>query len=212
MGFLDLSSEERAALTLQAMAEHRTLVERWSDMEKKEKDGWPDRLEIIAGMLSNCRSVADIGCGLMQLRNALPSGVHYIPIDVVSRGPDTIVVDLNSQPLPALNVEGWAIGGVLEYLYDVPALFSKLTGTVVTSYNPTDICHADRRSWAWVNDYSTDELEAVFAASGFQTVERHDMPSQRIWKLKKVSQNRIIRSIKSRVVRVLQFSRLHRAR
>ncbi|MGO4835091.1 hypothetical protein AB4144_22815, partial [Rhizobiaceae sp. 2RAB30] len=74
VGFLDLSTDDRVRLTIDAISNQRTVLERWSDFEEKESSGWPRRLAVIARMLEECRSVADIGCGMMQLRQALAEG------------------------------------------------------------------------------------------------------------------------------------------
>jgi hypothetical protein len=119
----------------------------------------------------------------MLLRAHLRPGTRYVPVDIVSRDQDTVVVDLNRQPPPKLDVDGWAAVGVLEYLFDVPALLRALSGTLVTSYNVTDLNSQDRLSNAWVNDYDTAGLEAVFADTGWTIVAREIFGAQRIWTL-----------------------------
>lgn len=189
MGFYELSDEERIELTRRAMTERRTVIERWSALEQTEAAPWSERAAAAAEFLSGCASVADLGCGTMTLKRHLAPGTRYVPVDVVARDADTMVVDLNREPLPALAVEGTAALGLLEYLFDVPALFRQLSGVVVTSYNPVDLGHAgpdeqaDRRRHAWVNDYSTGQLEALFGEAGWSVADRRTLGGQRIWKL-----------------------------
>lgn len=185
MGFYDLPLAERIGLTSRAIAEHRTLIERWAALDPAEASPWNKRASLTASLLSDCGSVADLGCGLMLLRSYLKPGTRYVPVDVVGRDETTIVVDLNRQPLPALDVEGVAAIGLLEYLYDVPSLFRQLSGTVVTSYNPVDLGAQNRLSHAWVNAYDTVQLEALFVETGWSIVERETLGSQRLWKLRR---------------------------
>ena len=185
MGFYDLSEAERIALTRKAIAEHRTLIERWGVLELPEAAPWNERAALASALLANCASVADLGCGRMWLERHLKPSTQYLPVDVVARDDRTIVVDLNQQPLPALNVEGWAALGLLEYLFDVPSLFRDMSRTVVTSYNPVDLGNERRLSHAWINAYDTLELEAVFVGAGWSIVERATLGSQRVWKLVK---------------------------
>lgn len=185
MNYQDLSAEERAEFTLEAMLDRRTILERWSSFSEKDAKGWPKRSIVLAKMLQDCKAVADVGCGMMKLRDFLPDTTQYVPIDVVSRGPDTIVLDLNQQSLPAIDVDGWVLGGVLEYLFDVPAVMNAVSGTVAVSYNTTEFNDniVSRRAYAWVNDYDADSLEEIFKASGFEIIERMEFQKQFIWKL-----------------------------
>ncbi len=185
VGFCDLTEVERIALIRQAVADRRTLIERWAALEMPEASNWSERAARAGALLADCASVADLGCGPMQLKSYLKPGTRYVPIDVIARDPSTIVVDLNEQLLPALDVEGWAAVGLLEHLFDVPGLLRQLSGVVVTSYNPTDGGSLKPRSPAWVNHYDTAGLEAVFRDGGWSIVERETLGSQRIWKLRR---------------------------
>lgn len=185
MAFYDLPEAERVALTHRAIAERRTVLERWSNLQSPESAPWSERASLTAELLHDCASVADLGCGPMQLRSYLQPGTKYIPVDVVARDSETILVDLNKETLPTLTVDGWAAIGLLEYLFDVPALLRQLDGTLVTSYNVIDLdmSNTNRLSHAWVNAYDTPLLEAEFARAGFSVVERIQLGQQWIWKL-----------------------------
>ncbi len=119
----------------------------------------------------------------MQLEPYLAEGVRYVPVDVVARDARTLVVDLNREAPPALDVEGWSTIGLLEYLYDVPALLSALSGTLVATYNPVDLSEQNRRGHAWVNDWSTAEVEGLFRDANWTVVESETFGVQQIWKL-----------------------------
>jgi hypothetical protein len=121
----------------------------------------------------------------MQLRSHLREGTRYVPLDVVRRSAETVVIDLNRQPLPDLDVEGFALLGLLEYLFDVPAVLRQLKGTVVVSYNPAERGEDDRLSHAWVNAFTTDAIEAEFQAAGWRLAQRETLGRQHVWLLQR---------------------------
>jgi hypothetical protein len=187
MGFYDLSEDERVALTNAAISENRTVMERWGTLVPEEFDAWSTRTPMIARMLEGCVSVADVGCGFMGLKRFLAPETRYVPVDVVSRGEGTIVVDLNREPMPPIDVEAWAMAGLIEYILDVPALLASLSGVVVVSYNAVDLCPAPRRQHAWVNDFSVAEVEAMFADAGFVPERREVFGYQMIWRFRRLT-------------------------
>ena len=140
-------------------------------------------------MLGDPRAVIDLGCGLMTLEEYLPAGTAYIPVDVVRRDERTIVIDLNRQPLPDLHAPAIVGLGLLEYIFDVPALLARIARlhrTVILSYNGLaelpDM--AIRTGHAWVTHFTTDELEAMFAAAGLTVQARERLDgTQTIWRL-----------------------------
>jgi hypothetical protein len=185
MGFYDLSEDERVALTQTAMAERRSVLERWAALDNPEAQPWNERAATVGRLLADCASVADLGCGTMQLEPYLAPGTRYVPVDIVARDGRTVVVDFNRDPLPTFDVEGFATIGLLEYLYDVPALLAALSGTLVVTYNPVDLSQQNRRGHAWVNDWSTEEVEAMFAEAGWSVVTREPLAGQWVWKLRR---------------------------
>lgn len=77
---------------------------------------WPGRAKMAAEELKSCSRVVDIGCGAGSLQAALNTRIDYVGVDIVARGPDTLVVDLNSEDLPEIDADAAAILGVLEYV------------------------------------------------------------------------------------------------
>jgi hypothetical protein len=98
---------------------------------------WDERAAMAGEWLSNEEAVADVGCGLMGLRQFLDPATAYIPVDIVPRTPDSIVVDLNREALPVIGSTTAAMLGVLEYIDDVPRVLRELRqfDHVVLSYN-----------------------------------------------------------------------------
>jgi Hypothetical methyltransferase len=183
VAFYDLSEAERIALTQRAITEGRTVMERWSALAIEESGQWNQRSALAAGLLEGLSVVADLGCGQMSLEHHLPEGSRYVPVDVVARDERTVVVDLNREPPPDIEVDAWVALGLLEYVFDVPRLLAQLNGVLVTSYNPTDLCPDNRLAHAWVNAYSIAELEGVFERAGWTVTNRLSLGSQCIWKL-----------------------------
>ena len=92
----------------------------------------------------------------------------YIGIDYVSRGPETIVCDLNAGQFPDGMVDVAFVSGCLEYVND-PAWF---IGQVARHCNICIISYctienfsqlSERRKNAWVNDMSQVKLIQLFA-------------------------------------------------
>jgi hypothetical protein len=189
VAFYELSSTEQIALTNSALAEKRTLTERWQALHRDEDDPWSERAMRASTLLSGCNAVADFGCGTMTLERYLEKGVDYQPIDIVARDDRTIVCDLNKDPLPEVGADGAACLGVVEYLFDVEAFFTRLAQfypVAAISY-----CIADdggpaerRRAKTWVNDLTRSEIEAAFSEGGFDITHAVTVgPGQLLWRL-----------------------------
>jgi hypothetical protein len=117
-------------------------VDSWASIDTR----WDRRAQMAAQWLGDARSVADVGCGTMALKDYLPKDVAYQGLDVAARDPSTLVVDLNASPLPPLNVDLVMALGVIEYLYDPRAFLGQLTAfkRSVVSYN-----YQSLKDWAW---------------------------------------------------------------
>ncbi|MCB8877569.1 RRP8 family class I SAM-dependent methyltransferase [Acidisoma silvae] len=189
--FYELSLEARLALTEAAMAEKRTLTERWLALATEEASHWDARAAMAAALLADAPSVADFGCGTMGLARHLRPDQRYIPLDVTARDHRTLVCDLNAAPPPETGAVAAACLGLLEYIHDPLALLRALHGqypVLVVSYCVTDApgALADRRAHAWVNDFSEAEMTAVFRASGWKPdAGRMVGDLQNLWRLTK---------------------------
>jgi hypothetical protein len=171
--------------TLRCRLLGRSDVAHWSDPISFDAD-WNERARVAAGLIPPHANVVEFGAGLRQLEAFLDESISYIPSDIVDRGPGTLVLDLNSRPLPELGEVDTAIFcGVLEYIADLPEVARWLSGWAslcIASYNcarsPAGTLQrmaevARRARSGWVNTLSEAELTALFAAAGFDLVARH---------------------------------------
>jgi polysaccharide pyruvyl transferase WcaK-like protein len=172
--FSRLSPEERRALTLRSVEQRTPLLMRWQHTSESWKE-WSKRAALAADWLRDARTVADLGCGGMTLERYLAPWQQYVPVDVVARDERTIVLDLNRDELARVDAEACAMLGVMEYLFDVPAVLVKLRGAFtrsIVSYNVRADGDTDRRlENGWVNHFGYDELCRAFRESGL-TVAR----------------------------------------
>ena len=107
----------------------------------------------------------DIGAGAEGLRRHLTPGTKYQPVDRVRRSKATLVLDMDSMPLPTGYDIAVAIG-LLECLNDVPGFFKRVAAschTLVFTYHRHRVERPE-----WVNRYTPDELRALAEAAGFR--------------------------------------------
>jgi colanic acid/amylovoran biosynthesis protein len=161
-------------------------VTRWADLDSFDPE-WNERTQIIADLVAPGSRVLEFGAGRRHLETLLDAQSTYLASDLVERGDDTLVADLNQRPLPslrALKPDVAVFAGVLEYVTHLPDLAEWLgqeVTTCIASYEcaMTPPCSFQRlaevvRRWrtGWVNTYSEDELVAMFSAAGFRCAER----------------------------------------
>ncbi len=142
---------------------------RWSPSASLSEN-WDERMAIIARLIPDGAPVLEFGAGRMVLKQYLKPGTVYTPSDIVDRGPGTIVCDLNAEELPKFARHDVVVfAGVLEYIFDVPRLIAHLVDVAdvfVFSYAITDSygVRRSRRRHGWVNDYSSADLDSIFAS------------------------------------------------
>jgi hypothetical protein len=171
---------------------------RWTGTSNLE-EWWESRTQKLAGLIPPDTRVIEFGAGRRRLEAYLAPGCIYLPSDLVERGPDTFVCDLNRRPLPdlgALRPEVAVFAGVLEYIRDVPSLVEWLAGHVrycVASYALTErsglvrtLTAAVRRTYwrtyhGYMNSYSEAELLALFARSRFACLRIDSWNDQRLF-------------------------------
>jgi hypothetical protein len=125
---------------------------------------WKKRIQQMASYIDSRGPVADFGCGPMWLKEFLPLGNRYIPIDCVQRNSDTIVVDLNKDDCPRTDAEFAFFSGVLEYIADLSGFLQRMASQnyrrIILSYCVTDrqSNHWIRRGLNWVSHASIVDL------------------------------------------------------
>ncbi len=160
----------------------------WAELDVR----WNKRTQLAAQWLGAATSVVDIGCGVMALRDYLPPDTAYQPVDIVSRSPDTIVIDFDRQPLPLFTGKAAAVLGVLEYLDDVPGFLRQLRqfDHVIVSYNHLflqDLLRALKlkpKQVDWANRYTHTAIRRLFGDAGFRVLrERGVRPGENLYQL-----------------------------
>jgi hypothetical protein len=188
----------RVAKILILKMRYRSDYSRWTDSRSLET-WWGTRTEKMAQFIPKNTRVIEFGAGYRQLEKYLDKSCSYVPSDLVDRGPDTIICDLNQRPLPDLRHLGTDVAffaGVLEYIRDVGSLIEWLSEQVsfcVASYtcvSPTlstvQRLHEKlgRLYYGYMNDYTEEELLGLFKRSGFVLTAEDNWTSQRIFVLR----------------------------
>ncbi|MDQ0468013.1 hypothetical protein [Labrys wisconsinensis] len=169
-------------------AEGRSDIARWSG-GAVFAPAWDERTRKLAALLpEKIKTVVDFGCGTMALRDMLPAGVRYVPVDIAPRGPDTIVLDLNAPTLPALPAgDVGFFSGSLEYVIDLRRLIAVLLRTyrhIICSYAATNNAPdqiRQRRRGGWVNDLKVSEFVALFEDAGYLPQEMRNHAPHRLF-------------------------------
>jgi hypothetical protein len=180
----------------------RSDYERWGDASNLEA-WWESRTVMLAGMIPRGTRVIEFGAGRRRLEAHLDPSCTYIASDLVARGADTFICDLNRRPLPDLHPlrpEVAVFAGVLEYVRDVPAVVAWLATQVrycVASYAVVHrsrhvgalVAGARRSYWrtyhGYMNAYTEPELVAVFERNRFTCLRIDGWNDQRLFLLEK---------------------------
>lgn len=88
---------------------------------------WDERSRLMAQLVPPGTVVFDFGAGRQALRDRLPPGCRYLPIDCIPTTPDTFVVDYNVEcRFPEVDADVAFMSGFLEYVVDVEAFLRAL--------------------------------------------------------------------------------------
>lgn len=92
------------------------------------QESWERRAEAMSKMIpyQDVGSVMDIGCGNCRLKKYLPDNIIYYGLDYVARNSETLVCDINRQPLPDVQADMYYLAGVIMYVDDVAGLFRQM--------------------------------------------------------------------------------------
>jgi hypothetical protein len=172
---------------------------RWSNVENLET-WWTPRTAKLAALIPDGSAVIEFGAGRRQLERFLPAGTRYVASDLVDRGPNTLICDLNQRPLPRvvdLHVDTAVFSGVLEYIVDVPAVVHWLAPVITTivasyAYVPDTAGTIDgtrhrleRLENGYMNHYSRDQIAAVFEAAGYVCAQTDAWESQALFRFQR---------------------------
>jgi len=141
---------------------------------------YKDRVEQMATYIDKDSTILDLGAGSQDLKLFLPHGCVYIPVDKLKLG-NNIVYDLNEslRSFPFIfdyNIDYVFCSGLLEYIQDLPKLFStlhKMTKKVILSYAIREYYPGvkARRDCGWYTDFSREELIDFIKLNGFKIVK-----------------------------------------
>ena len=104
-------------------------LERWRRVASGEaKEGWHDRARLAAAFLRPGDIVCDLGAGSRPLKNYLPDGAQYLPVDCVDTLPGTHIADFNSPDftLPAEHFSVLTALGVVNWLNSAEMFLERL--------------------------------------------------------------------------------------
>ena len=165
-----LPTIERAQHTERLIQERRSDTERWAKLESLATQ-WDSRAAMAARHIPAGQRVLDIGGGAMALRALLAPGCSYVPADIVSRGPECQVVDLNKGEFPTGQYDWITFLGVLEYIHDPVAVLTRARdaarNAIVTYCTMSNGDVQTRRGMGWVSDYTRAEFELILADAGW---------------------------------------------
>jgi len=134
-----------------------------------------ERIQCMAGFISEGMTVMDLGCGPMRLKTHLPARCIYYGVDYIQRDEHTLLCDFNKGEFPSLHVDCIFCSGILEYIHDVEWFITEVCShgrRCVLSYNTSDQFPSQtmRESLHWVNQFSVSEVIRFFALHTFDLV------------------------------------------
>ena len=158
----------------------------WKDIEFFNVS-WKKRIGTMVSLIpATAKSVLDVGCGRMWLREFLSKDVTYYGLDYTSRSDDTIVCDLNAREFPDIKTDVVFCSGVIEYIHEenLRWFFGKIRETApifVASYCIRDYNSSirKRKMAFWHNHMYRSEIVEMIEASGF-ALESED----RVWAMR----------------------------
>jgi hypothetical protein len=152
-------------------------------------DAWSTRHELMATWIRPGDVVIDLGSGPRRFAVHLPPACRYVPVDLVSRGPGSVVRDLNREPLPDLRGDFVVMSGVLEYIHDLPRFLAgtvRLAPRAAASYACAETFSdlRARRANGWVNQCTEAELRRMLATAGWEVLEDVEWSNQHVFHLR----------------------------
>ena len=154
------------------------------------KQSYKDRLKIMSRYIKEGEYVLDLGAGNLELVQFLPKKCNYDHVDLVKRNDKTILCDFNNNEYPPIKKYSTVIcSGILEYLYCLEKFISRVceySDKIIISYAIYNDHLNDRIISGWVNNYTEDELETIFAKNNLVIKNKQKWGQQNIYHLEKV--------------------------
>lgn len=158
---------------------------RWQ-LQTNLHTNWENRTATMAQWIPENSSIMEFGCGRMLLKKYLPQNCRYFPSDLVSRSPETFLIDLNqNSPLCLPKHDVFFFSGVLEYVHDLERLLqssAESCRSIILSYAPCANRKTDsileRRAEGWVNDYSREDIINLLNKHSFVLLDQEEWNGQ----------------------------------
>lgn len=181
---------KRRLITNRNTSQNKSDTERWKQKKWLFED-WNERSKIMAKWIAPKTDVLEFGAAKLALKTFLPEGVNYTPSDIVDRGPGTIVCDLNKYKPTITKQDVIFFSGVLEYIYDLPALIAftaAKTDRFIISYATFDYFASPkhRKINGWVNHYTNSEIIEMFENNSFKLIETDLWRNQSLYVFDKI--------------------------
>lgn len=169
----------------------KTDTERWKKVAT-EVPTWDERNKLIARMIPSGSSIIDVGAGKMTLREYLPEGCTYQPVDCVQGCDETVIAEFNEGIIPQFEqtYDIAVCSGILEYIkspLDFMRIVSGWADKIILSYAILEFTPAipNRRGGGWINDMGLIQLDDLFFYAGLNYRIRAHWSRQLIYELKK---------------------------
>jgi len=165
----------------------RTKILRKADTKRWKNESnldllWRQRSSLIAEMIKDGSKVLEFGAGRGELGKYLSESCIYLPSDIVPRGDNTLIIDLNSASLPSLDdvdFDTVVFAGVIEYVVDMARVIDWLSSST-DSFVLSHCCIAAntgfikrkievvrRYSYGWNHSFTESELVNLFDRFGY---------------------------------------------
>lgn len=141
---------------------------------------WKERIRMMAELLPpDTNSITDLGCGLMWLKEFIPTEVNYIGVDYTSRGKGTIVCDFNKKQFPKISSDIAFVSGCLEYVKDASWFVKKIAdnykGCIISYCVLEEFKDQEfRDKKTWVNSFTENDIIQLFNKEGFNLKKKLD--------------------------------------
>lgn len=166
-----MSEAETADFVDRLMRARATDAGRWAAWERLTDPSTHLRAGLAAQHLKPGMTVLDLGCGSMALREYLPAGCRYVPLDLAARGPNCLLGDLNQGQYPTGRADAIFMLHLLEFIHDPRALLTwaaRSASLTVLSYRSLErLPAAHRRQAGFFNDFTASGLAGLIVECGF---------------------------------------------